>query len=149
MPYFSPGPLEDLDLEAPFAAQRPYMRSRIFAQSGSSVPPASDWIVTTASPESVPAGEERVLLQPFELAPQRHDRFLDVVREILVERQQLPVRRRTRGSARRNARVASQSRVLGRDSRCEPPVVPESRLAELLLQLGRARPQSIRVKGNH
>ena len=31
------------------------------------------------------AGEERVLLQSLELAPQRHDRLLDVVREVLVE----------------------------------------------------------------
>src|SRR5215475_11075960 len=52
-PYSSPG-LDSITsvLRPRCSAQRRYMRSRISAQSCASVPPASDWIVTTASPPS-------------------------------------------------------------------------------------------------
>ena len=62
------------------AAQRSYIRSIISAQSCASVPPVPDWSVTTASPGVVLAVEQRRLLEPAELAPQRDDRRLDLGR---------------------------------------------------------------------
>ena len=53
IPYSSPGLVSSTSVLKPrSAAQRRYMRSRISAQSCASVPPASAWIVTTASPLS-------------------------------------------------------------------------------------------------
>src|SRR5439155_25606811 len=42
-----------------------------------------------------------------------------------------------------------EARVLGGDGGCVLLVVPESRLPQLLLELGEPFPQPIRVKGNH
>ena len=85
------------------------------------------------------AGEERVLLQPLELAAQRHDRRRDVVREALVQLEQLA---RVVVLARQ-AVVAleppREARVLGGDGRRMLRVVPEAGLSELLLELGDAR----------
>ena len=95
------------------------------------------------------AGEERILLQPLELAAERHDRLLDVVGEALVQLEQLA---RVVVLARQPVVALEPPRepcVLGGDHRGMLLVVPESRLAELLLELGDARRQSIRVKGNH
>ena len=64
------------------------MRSIISVQSCASVPPVPDWSVTTASPRVVLAVEERGLLEPVELAPQRHDRRLDLVRHVRLELEQ-------------------------------------------------------------
>src|SRR5665213_2204462 len=53
IPYSSPGLVSSISVLKPrSAAQRRYMRSSISAQSCASVPPASAWIMTTASPSS-------------------------------------------------------------------------------------------------
>src|SRR5581483_533430 len=92
---------------------------------------------------------ERVLLRPLELAAERRDRLGDVVRERLVEREELfriVVLALQVVVALEPPRHAG---VLRADCGCVLLVVPESRLAELLLELGGARPQPVGVKGNH
>ena len=96
------------------------------------------------------AVEERVLLQPLELAPERLELRLDV-------------RRRGRARAASSSAASSYSPlqalvalealreagVLGRDGGRAGLVVPEARLAHLLLELGDAGRYGIGVKGNH
>ena len=114
------------------SAQRRYMRSIISAQSWASVPPAPAWIETTASPRVVLAVEERVLLQAGELARERLELRLDLLRRAPVELEQLARRRRTRAGGARSARGACVSaRVLGRDAGGVALVVPEARLPQL------------------
>ena len=89
------------------------------------------------------AAEERVLLQALELAVERRDRGPDLAGEALVHREQLA----------RVVELAAQPvvaleplrdpGVLRGDRGRALLVVPESRLPELLLELGEPRPQPI------
>ena len=127
------------------------MRSRISAQSCASVPPASAWIVTTASPRVVLAGEERVLLQALELA---RSGTIDARRRRRAPRRassQLPrVGTRTFATSRRSARAAAATRcVLGADAAPRAAGRPRSRAARAPARARRAGPQRSGVKGNH
>ena len=95
------------------------------------------------------AVEERVLLQPLELVAERHDRPSRSRRRCRRPSRAAPWRPRSRAGAARSARAACQARVLGRDRRRALLVVPESRCAELGLELGEPLPQALGVKGNH
>ena len=73
-------------------------------------------------------GKHRLVrLSPFDQAHRRHTSFAQVIVAPLLE----------------------EAGVLGRDRGGTLLIIPEARLAELLLELGGARPQPIGVKGNH
>ena len=84
------------------------------------------------------AGEERVLLQPLQLAAQRHDRRGDVVGEIGIELEQLARVVVLAGEPVVAVDPLRQPRVLGGHGRRVLLVVPESGLCELLLRAPRA-----------
>src|SRR5204862_4500799 len=95
------------------------------------------------------AGEQRVLLQPLELAPQRRDRGGDLVGHLAVHGVELTRVLVVAGEALVALEPLRQPRVLGGDASRVLLIVPESRRAELLLELGDATPQPVRVKANH
>ena len=129
--------LETSVLKPRSAAQRRYMRRSISVKSCASVPPASDWIVTTASPRVVLAGEERVLLEAFELGLEWDRARSRSRRPCRRPWRGALARRRTRGAGARSARVASlDPRVLGGDPRLRPAGRSRSR----------ARPSSPRAR---
>jgi len=98
----------------------------------------------------VVAPEERGFLEAAELAPQRHDRRLDLVE--LVVRRDLEQLAEVRDLGRERVvavEALRQTRVLGREPCRALLIVPEARGAHLLLERGDALAQAIRVKGNH
>ena len=95
------------------------------------------------------AVEERVLLEPLELAAKRLQLGLDVGRELGLELEQLGGVVVLALQALVAVEPLGEAGVLGRDGGCAGLVVPEARRAQLLLELGDAGRQRIRVKGNH
>ncbi len=150
MPYSSPGLVSSISVLKPrSAAQRRYMRSSISAQSCASVPPASAWIITTASPSSYSPLNSASSCSRSSSRPQRHDRRRDLVGEALVHLEQLA---RVVVLARQAVVALEPPRepsVLGRDGRRMLRLVPEAGLSELFLELGDPRRQRSGVKGNH
>jgi len=97
----------------------------------------------------VVTGEERVLLEAIELAPKRLDRGGDLVGHLAVHGKELARVLVVAREALIALQPSREPRVLGRNPRRALLVVPESRCAELLLELGDAFPQAFGVKGNH
>ena len=95
------------------------------------------------------AGEERVLLEPFELALNRADLLRDLVLEGAVKREQLfrvlVVALQTFVAVE----LARDARVFSRDLRRAFLIVPETGLAHVRLELGASGAQRVGVKGNH
>ena len=113
------------------------------------MPPAPALSETTASPRVVLAVEERVLLQPLELLPQRLQLGGDVVGELGLELEQLGGVVVLALEPLVALEALREPGVLGRDGGRACLVVPEARRRELLLELGDARFQRNGVKGNH
>ena len=89
------------------------------------------------------AGEERVLLQPLELAAQRHDRRRDVVGELVVELEQLLRVGVLARAAGRSARAAARARACSAETaaaRCWSSQKPGC--AELLPRARRRAPSA-------
>jgi hypothetical protein len=97
----------------------------------------------------VAAGEERVLLEPLELAANRRERLGDLVGHLAVHGEKLAGVLVLASQPVVAVDPPGEARVLGGDRRRPLLVVPEPRLSELALELGDARPQRIGVKGNH
>src|SRR5215213_9304906 len=95
------------------------------------------------------AGEERVLLEALELAMDRSQGFGDLVRHLAVHGEELTRVLVLAAQPVVPLEAPREAGVLGGDSRRPLLVVPESRLTELALELGHARPQRVGVKGNH
>ena len=95
------------------------------------------------------AVEERVLLEPLELAPDRLQLRLDVAGELGLELEQLGGVVVLALEPLVALEALREAGVLGRDGGRAGLVVPEARLPQLLLELGDAGCYGIRVKGNH
>src|SRR5262245_48961413 len=95
------------------------------------------------------AREQGVLLEPVELLAQRRDAGGDLVLHVAVHREQLPRVLVLLGEAAVAPEAPGQASVLGADLGRMALVVPEPGRAELLLELGDAALQLLRVKGNH
>src|SRR5205085_8635361 len=95
------------------------------------------------------AGEERVLLQTFELTLDRSDLLGDLGLERAVEREELLRVVVFAREALVAFEPAGDARVFRRDLSRAFLVVPEARLAQLRLERGAAGGQRIGVKGNH
>src|SRR5215208_136360 len=100
-------------------------------------------------PGVVAAGEERVLLEPVELAADGRERLGDLVRHLPVHREELAGVLVLAAQPIVAIEPPGEARMLRGDRRRPLLVVPEPRLPELALELGDARPQRIGVKGNH
>src|SRR5919108_2671935 len=95
------------------------------------------------------AGEECVLLEPVELLAQRRNTRGDLLRHVAVHGEELLGVLVVLCQAAVALEAARQARVLGADLGGSALVVPQARGTELLLQLGDAALQLLRVKGNH
>ena len=148
IPYSSPG-LDSITsvLRPRCSAQRRYMRSSISAQSCASVPPASGLDRHDRVARVVLAGEERVLLQPRELAAHvaQHGLELLVRERAHALAQELDVRDELVIALE----LLLSALVLGGEQRGALLVVPEVGLGELLFQLADSAAQRGGVKGNH
>src|SRR5262249_58455293 len=92
---------------------------------------------------------ERAVLEPVELAPKRADGGGDLVGHLAIHGEELARVLVVASQPLEALEPSRQARVLRRDPRRPLLVVPESRCAELGLELGDAAPQLLRVKGNH
>src|SRR4029077_13575266 len=95
------------------------------------------------------AGEERVFLQAGELGAARRDAGGDLALHLAVHGEQLLRVLVVLDESAVALEATRQARVLGADLRRVLLVVPEARRAQLLLELGDAALEVIRVKGNH
>ena len=95
------------------------------------------------------AREERVLLEPVELVPQRPERSGDLVGHAAVHREELGCVLVLVQQAHVALEAPGQARVVGRDLRRPLLVVPEAGLPHRRLEPGDALCQPVRVKGNH
>src|SRR5688500_11163532 len=100
-------------------------------------------------PRVVLSHEERFLLQPVELAPQRGDVRADVLLEVAVEREELAGVVVVALQPPVALEPLAQPGVLRRDSGRRALIVPEAWLAHASLELPDALGKSLRVKGNH
>ena len=115
------------------------MRRSISAKSCASVPPAPDWIVTTASPASYSPEKSASSCEAFELALERLERRLDLGGHVAVHGEELPRVVVLAPEALVALEPLRDAGVLGRDLRRALLVVPEAGLAHLGLELGGAR----------
>ena len=94
--------------------------------------------MTSASPDVVLAGEERVLAEAVELLLDRAHVLVQLAGEVAVELEQLLGVLVVADEPLVAVESLRQSRVLGGDVRGAPLVVPEAGLAHRLRELGRA-----------
>ena len=125
------------------------MRSSISAQSCASVPPAPEWIETTASPASYSPLKSASSWSRSSSLPERLELRLDVVGEVGLELEQLGGVVVLALEPLVALEALREPGVLGRDGGRAGLVVPEARLPQLLLELGDAGRYGVRVKGNH
>ena len=95
------------------------------------------------------AVEERVLLEPLELLAQGPELRLDLARQLGIHLEQLGRVVVLALEALVALEPLGQAGVLGRDPGGAALVVPEAGPPQLLLELGDAGSDGVRVKGNH
>ena len=95
------------------------------------------------------AVEERILLESFELAPDRLQLRFDVSGQLGLELEQLGGVVMLALEPLVALQALREPGVLGRDGGRASLVVPEARLPHRLLELRHPGVQGVRVKGNH